>query len=126
MQLIKEKNKIRSLEFLRENAKDIKSIAEYFNCAESEICVGDYLPEVNEVCPYAVILGNGKFENCTDASKLKAVLKDADFFSSQETDLSNLQIIEGNAIFDKNQVTGVYNLKKISYDAIFDHCKPIN
>ena len=42
-----------------------KELAEFFNCKEEEICMGDYIARdtLDTVCPYKVIMGFANFEN---------------------------------------------------------------
>ena len=45
-------------ELNRKLPKIKKYLAEYYNCTEEEICVGDYIPKEETRCPYKIILGN--------------------------------------------------------------------
>ena len=103
-----------------------KYIAEYYNCTEDEIFLGDVgfcgsKHENMEVCPYKVILGDADFScsNIKSLGGLKVICGDACFSSSLVQDLGNLTTIGGNADFIGSEVQSLGNLTTIGGDADF-------
>ena len=118
-----------------------KYLAEYYNCTEEEICIGDYKPKEETKCPYKIILGNANFSlsNVTDLGNLQSIGgyasfshsnivslgnlqsigRDANFSLSNVTDLGNLQSIGGNVGFWYSNLTSLGNLQSIGGDAYF-------
>ncbi len=120
-----------NLEELKKLPKIKKYLAEYYNCTEEEICVGDYIPKEETRCPYKIILGNlgnADFANSkiTDLGKLQSIGGDANFASSKITDLGKLQSIGGSASFRYSNVTNLGELQNIEGSAHFEYSKITN
>lgn len=115
-------NKNSNLEELRGKLYKIKNnLAEYYNCTEEEICMGDYEPKEETRCPYKIILGNADFyhSKVTNLDNLKIIGKGAFFGYSEVTNLGNLESIGGFANFGDSKVTDLGNLQHIGGDACF-------
>ena len=115
-----------NLEELKKKLPKIKKyLAEYYNCTEEEICVGDYIPKEETRCPYKIILGDAIFDNSniTDLGKLQSIGGFAYFDDSKITNLGKLQIIGRDAYFEHSDVTTLGELQKIGRDAYFEHSK---
>ena len=103
-----------NLALLRSKLVYIKpQLAEYYNCLENEICVSDYVPKDQEVCPYTFIMGNANLKKCINLGNLQTIGGNADFCDSKITDLGNLQTIGGDAYFDANTIKKADNLKHV-------------
>ena len=110
-----------NLALLRSKLVYIKpQLAEYYNCLENEICVSDYVPKDQEVCPYTFIMGNANLKKCINLGNLQTIGGDVYFINSQITELKNLKLIGGSAIFSGSGITSLGNLKTIGGDAYFD------
>ena len=112
-----------NLEELKKKLPKIKKyLAEYYNCTEEEICVGDYTPTKETRCPYKVILGDSNFgySNVTNLGNLRIIGGNAYFDFSEITDLGELQIIGRNAYFNYSNVTDLGDLQIIGRDAHFE------
>ncbi len=112
-----------NLEELKKKLPKIKKyLAEYYNCTEEEICVGDYIPKEETRYPYKLILGDSDFRysNVTNLGNLRIIGGNAYFDSSKVTDLGELQIIGRNAYFNYSNVTDLGELQKIGGDAYFN------
>ena len=96
-------------------------LAEYYNCAEEEMCLDNYTPIKETRYPYKVILGdsNFRYSNVTNLGNLRIIGGNAYFDSSKVTDLGELQIIGRNAYFNYSNVTDLGELQKIGGDAYF-------
>ena len=137
-------NENSNLEELKSKLSKIKkSLAEYYNCTEEEICTGDYIPKEETRYPYKIILGNAAFRfskitnlgnlqiirgnayfknsNVTDLGKLQSIGGNADFYGSKVTNLGNLQSIGGYAAFSNSKVTNLGNLQSIGGNAYFEY-----
>ena len=113
-----------NLEELKKKLPKIKKyLAEYYNCTEEEICVGDYIPKEETRCPYKIILGDAIFENSniTDLGNLRIIGGFAYFDDSKITNLGKLQIIGRDAYFEHSDVTTLGELQKIGRDACFEY-----
>ena len=99
-----------------------KHLAEYYDCTEEEICIGDYYPGLEIRCPYVVILGNAYFSlsDVTDLGKLQNIGGDAYFNTSNIIYLGKLQSIGGNAIFSFSKITNLGKLQSIGGSAYFE------
>ena len=120
-----------NLEELKKLPKIKKYLAEYYNCTEEEICVGDYIPKEETRCPYKIILGNlgnADFANSkiTDLGKLKIIGENAFFTDSKITNLGKLQIIGGDANFASSKVTNLGELRSIGGNVLFSYSKITN
>ena len=120
-----------NLEELKKLPKIKKYLAEYYNCTEEEICVGDYIPKEETRCPYKIILGNlgnADFANSkiTDLGKLKIIGENAFFTDSKITNLGKLQIIGGDANFASSKITDLGELQNIEGSAHFEYSKITN
>ena len=120
-----------NLEELKKLPKIKKYLAEYYNCTEEEICVGDYIPKEETRCPYKIILGNlgnADFANSkiTDLGKLKIIGENAFFTDSKITNLGKLQIIGGDANFAGSKITDLGKLQSIGGSASFRYSKVTN
>ena len=99
--------------------------AQYYECEEEEIYVGDRLEfeyELDvEVNPYKVIIGNAKFNysKVSDIGKLKYIVGDADFGDSKIKSLGELESIGGDAHFGVSKIKDLGKLKSIGGDAYF-------
>lgn len=111
-----------NLEELKKLPKIKKYLAEYYNCAEEEICIGYYKPKEETRCPYKIILGDAGFSysGVTDLGDLRIIGGDAYLKGSKITDLGELQIIGRNAYFNYSKVTDLGELQKIGGDAYFN------
>ena len=112
-----------NLEELKKKLPKIKKyLAEYYNCAEEEMCLDNYTPIKETRCPYKVILGDSDFRysNVTNLGNLRIIGGNAYFDSSKVTDLGELQIIGRNAYFNYSNVTDLGELQKIGGDAYFN------
>ena len=112
-----------NLEELKKKLPKIKKyLAEYYNCTEEEICVGDYIPTKETRCHYKVILGdsNFRYSNVTDLGNLRIIGGNAYFDFSEITDLGELRIIGRNAYFKNSNVTDLGDLQKIGGYAYFN------
>ena len=98
-------------------------LAEYYNCAEEEMCLDNYTPIKETRYPYKVILGdsNFRYSNVTNLGNLRIIGGNAYFDSSKVTDLGNLRIIGGNAYFDSSKVTDLGELQIIGRNAYFNY-----
>ncbi len=94
-------------------------IAEYFNCSKEQVYFGNYNSLNEEVCPYAVIIGNANFSNTTSVDDLIYVLKDVYCYSSKLKNLGKLKTINGNANFSKSKIQSLGNLTSIKGNANF-------
>ena len=115
-------NENSNLEELKSKLSKIKkSLAEYYNCTEEEICTGDYIPKEETTCPYKIILENADFgySNVTDLGDLQIIVGNTYFASSKVTNLGNLQSIGGDAGFGYSSITDLCNLKSIGGRAYF-------
>ena len=115
-----------NLKALKQKLPNVKKhLAEYYNCTEEEICIGDYDPGIETRCPYKVILGDSHFRysNVTDLGKLQIIGRDAFFGNSEVTDLGELQSIGGDAYFNYSNVTDLGKLQKIGGSAYFKNSK---
>ena len=113
-----------NLEELKKKLPKIKKyLAEYYNCTEEEICVGDYIPKEETRCPYKIILGDAIFgdSKVTDLGELQSIVGSADFYNSNITNLGKLQKIGGSAYFKYSEITDLGKLQKIGGDAYFEH-----
>ena len=111
-----------NLEELKKKLPKIKKyLAEYYNCTEEEICVGDYIPKEETRYPYKLILGDSDFRysNVTNLGNLRIIGGNAYFDSSKVTDLGELQIIGRNAYFNYSNVTDLGELQRIGRNANF-------
>ena len=118
-----------NLEELKKKLPKIKKyLAEYYNCTEEEICVGDYIPKEETRYPYKVILGNSDFRysNVTNLGNLRIIGGNAYFDFSEITDLGELQIIGRNAYFSYSYLTNLGKLQSIGGDANFRNSKITN
>lgn len=120
-----------NLEELKKLSKIKKYLAEYYNCTEEEICVGDYIPKEETRCPYKIILGNlgnADFANSkiTDLGKLKIIGENAFFTDSKITNLGKLQIIGGDANFASSKITDLGKLQSIGGSASFRYSNVTN
>ena len=120
-----------NLEELKKLPKIKKYLAEYYNCTEEEICVGDYIPKEETRCPYKIILGNlgnADFANSkiTDLGKLKIIGENAFFTDSKITNLGKLQIIGGDANFASSKITDLGKLQSIGGSASFRYSNVTN
>lgn len=99
-----------------------KHLAEYYDCTEEEICIGDYYPGIEIRCPYVVILGNAYFSlsDVTDLGKLQNIGGDAYFNTSNIIYLGKLQSIGGNAIFSFSKITNLGKLQSIGGSVYFE------
>ena len=111
-----------NLEELKKLPKIKKYLAEYYNCTEEEICVGDYIPKEETRCPYKIILGDAGFSysGVTDLGNLRIIGGNAYFNSSKVTDLGELQIIGRDAEFAFSKVTDLGKLQSIGGSADFE------
>lgn len=111
-----------NLEELKKLPKIKKYLAEYYDCTEEEICIGDYYPGLEIRCPYVVILGNAYFSlsDVTDLGKLQNIGGDAYFNTSNIIYLGKLQSIGGNAIFSFSKITNFGKLQSIGGSAYFE------
>ena len=100
-------------------------LAEYYNCAEEEMCLDNYTPIKETRCPYKVILGDSdfKYSNVTDLGELQIIGGDAFFAHSEVTDLGKLQIIGRDAFFTCSEVMDLGELQIIGRDAFFAFSK---
>ncbi len=115
-------NKNSNLEELRGKLCKIKNnLAEYYNCTEEEICMGDYEPKTEMTCPYKIILGNANFDGSkvTNLGNLQIIGGSVDFHGSKITSLGNLESIGGFAEFKFSEVTSLGNLQNIGGSADF-------
>ena len=113
-----------NLEELKKKLPKIKKyLAEYYNCTEEEICVGDYISKEETRYPYKVILGDSDFRysNVTNLGNLRIIGGNAYFRYSNVTNLGNLRIIGGNAYFDSSKVTDLGELQIIGRNAYFNY-----
>ena len=103
-------------------------LAEYYNCAEEEMCLDNYTPIKETRCPYKVILGDSDFRysNVTDLGKLQIIGRDAFFAHSEVTDLGELQSIGGDAYFYDSKITTLGELQSIGGNANFSFSKITN
>ena len=120
-----------NLEELKKLPKIKKYLAEYYNCTEEKICVGDYIPKEETRCPYKIILGNlgnADFANSkiTDLGKLKIIGENAFFTDSKITNLGKLQIIGGDANFASSKITDLGKLQSIGGSASFRYSEITN
>ena len=117
-----------NLEELKKLPKIKKYLAEYYNCTEEEICVGDYIPKEETRCPYKIILGDAGFSysGVTDLGDLRIIGENAYLNDSKITDLGELQIIGGNAYFDSSKVTNLGKLQSIGRSVNFRNSDVIN
>ena len=120
-----------NLEELKKLPKIKKYLAEYYNCTEEKICVGDYIPKEETRCPYKIILGNlgnADFANSkiTDLGKLKIIGENAFFTDSKITNLGKLQIIGGDANFASSKITDLGKLQSIGGSASFRYSNVTN
>ena len=120
-----------NLEELKKLPKIKKYLAEYYNCTEEEICVGDYIPKEETRCPYKIILGNlgnADFANSkiTDLGKLKIIGENAFFTDSKITNLGKLQIIGGDANFASSKITDLGKLRSIGGNVLFSYSNVTN
>lgn len=111
-----------NLEELKKLPKIKKYLAEYYNCTEEEICVGDYILKEETRCPYKIILGDAGFSysGVTDLGNLRIIGGNAYFNSSKVTDLGELQIIGRDAEFAFSKVTDLGKLQSIGGSADFE------
>ena len=115
-----------NLEELKQKLPNVKKhLAEYYNCTEEEICVGDYIPKEETRCPYKVILGNADFRysNVTDLGDLQKIGGNANFRDSNVTTLGKLQSIGGFVNFVNTKITNLGDLQSIGEDAYFYNSK---
>ena len=105
-----------------------KNIAEYYNCSEEEIAIGDIdFSDMKhrdiKVCPYKIIFGDAYFSDSRvqDLGNLTIIVGDAGFSRSRVQDLGNLTTIGGNAWFDNSQVQDLGNLTTIGGNAYLNH-----
>ena len=113
-----------NLEELKKKLSKVKKhLAEYYNCAEEEICIGYYKPKEETRCPYKVILGDSdfKYSNVTDLGELQIIGGDTSFAHSEVTDLGELQIIGRDAFFACSEVMDLGKLQIIGRDAYFNY-----
>lgn len=101
---------------LKKKFEKIKgTIADYYECSEDEIWIGDinFSETDYEVCPYKVIFGNAEFgySQVIDLGNLECIGGNANFEDSQITDLKNLQRIGGDAYFKGSQITDLGKIK---------------
>ena len=118
-----------NLEELKKKLSKVKKhLAEYYDCTEEEICIGDYDPGIETRCPYKIILGDAGFSysGVTDLGKLQSIGGNAYFNSSKVTDLGELQIIGRNAYFNYSNVTDLGELQNIGEDAYFNSSNIMN
>ena len=105
-----------------------KHLAEYYDCTEEEICIGDYYPGIEIRCPYVVILGNAYFSlsDVTDLGKLQNIGGDAYFNTSNIIYLGKLQSIGGSAYFEDSNITNLEKLQIIGKGAYFSDSEITN
>lgn len=102
-----------------------KYLAEYYNCNEEEICIGDYKPKEETICSYKIILGNAYFSysKVTDLGELQVIGGVAYFGFSNVTDLCKLQRIGGDVGFSMSNIIYLGKLQSIGGDAYFRNSK---
>ena len=107
-----------------------KNIAEYYNCEEKEIAIGDIKfadkeYSVLKECPYIVIFGNAVFKNSQIESlgKLTTIGGTAIFSHSKVQSLGNLTTIRGDVDFTNSQIESLGKLTTIGGTAFFDYSK---
>ena len=107
-----------------------KNCAEYYNCNEDEIAIGDVWFSDEEyknmtVCPYKIILGDAWFDNSQIQSlgDLSIIAGNANFNKSLVKSLDNLTTIGGSAYFGNSQVESLANLKSIGRGVSFESSK---
>ena len=117
-----------NLEELKKLPKIKKYLAEYYNCTEEKICVGDYIPKEETRCPYKVILGNADFRysNVTNLGDLQKIEGNAIFSFSKITNLGKLQSIGGSAYFEDSNITNLEKLQIIGKGAYFSDSEITN
>ena len=109
---------------LKNNLIKIKDkIAEYYDCSEEEIFIGNISFSNTEYteCSYKIIVGNAYFgdSQIKDLGNLQIIGGNAYVRNSKITDLGNLQTIGGDAYFGGSQVTNLGNLQTIGGYAYF-------
>ncbi len=113
---------------LKESLKKIKGlIAEYYQCTEEEICIGDANLAKLTKNPYVAIFGKADFllSEITDLEKLQMIGGDAIFFGKVR-DLGNLKSIGGSASFHGSKITSLGNLQSIGADGDFSDSQVTN
>lgn len=117
-----------NLEELKKLPKIKKYLAEYYNCTEEEICVGDYIPKEETRCPYKIILGNAYLEDSkvTDLGELQNIVGGADFRNTKITNLGKLQSIGMDVEFGDSEITNLGKLQIIGRDAHLEHSNITN
>lgn len=117
-----------NLEELKKLPKIKKYLAEYYNCTEEKICVGDYIPKEETRCPYKVILGNADFRysNVTNLGDLQKIGGNANFRYSNVTTLGKLQSIGGFVNFEDSNITNLEKLQIIGKGAYFSDSEITN
>ena len=117
-----------NLEELKKLSKIKKYLAEYYNCTEEKICVGDYIPKEETRCPYKVILGNADFRysNVTNLGDLQKIEGNAIFSFSKITNLGKLQSIGGFVDFEDSNITNLEKLQIIGKGAYFSDSEITN
>ena len=110
-----------------------KNLAEYFNCTEDQIAIGEVdfsKREYNDVtvCPFTVIFGRAYFGNSfiKDLGNLTFIGGDADFYDSIVNDFGNLTTIGGSVFFPHSEIRNLGKLERIGGDAIFSHSDIVN
>ena len=117
-----------NLEELKKLPKIKKYLAEYYNCTEEEICVGDYIPKEETRCPYKIILGNAYLEDSKviDLGELQNIVGGADFRNTKITNLGKLQSIGMDVEFGDSEITNLGKLQIIGRDAHLEHSNITN
>ena len=118
-----------NLEELKKKLPKIKKyLAEYYNCTEEEICVGDYIPKEETRCPYKIILGNAYLEDSKviDLGELQNIVGGADFRNTKITNLGKLQSIGMDVEFGDSEITNLGKLQIIGRDAHLEHSNITN
>ena len=94
-----------------------QTLAEYYNCNEEEIYIGDVnFSETDfSICPYRIIFGNVNFENSkiVDLGNLKLIGGFARFNNSKIVSLKNLNCVSKSVDFEESQVSDIEGLQHI-------------
>lgn len=89
---------------LKSRLDEIKGfIAEYYECNEDEVCIGNYMCGFDDIMPYVVILGNLDFDlsELLSLEKLRFIAGNADFSDSCLTSIGSLEYIGGKVNWGK-------------------------
>ena len=110
-----------------ESNKEI--LAEYYNCREDELYIGDVDLSKHDTWPYKIILGNAYFGGAYNSGSvpnlqnLLYIMGNADLSEClDDFDLGGIQCIEGSANFFRCELSSLGKLRRIGGNVNFNDC----